>query len=192
MTKNGVRLDTYDQSWFDRGRSGLAVLVWDIAWLLLLRPCPQPFYGWKRFVWRCFGAKIGRSVLIRSTVRCNYPWKVSIGDHSWIGEEAWLYALDYIEIGSHVVVSQKAYLCTGSHDITDPHFGLKTAPIRIHDGAWIALGATVMPGVTIGAGAVVGAYGLQTKDAKDWTIYKGSPTKECGTRSLRDRDGASS
>jgi putative colanic acid biosynthesis acetyltransferase WcaF len=180
-----LNLRRYDQSWFKRGRSGAVVILWDLCWLLLFRPCPQPFYGWKRFLWRLFGARIGRGVLLRSTVRCNYPWKVTIGDHAWIGEEVWLYALDQIEIGSHAVISQQAYLCTGSHDITDPHFGLRTAPIRIGHGAWIALGATVMPGVTIADGAVIAARSLVTKNMPAWTVCSGTPCVSGKPRVLR-------
>jgi putative colanic acid biosynthesis acetyltransferase WcaF len=182
-----IDLSRYDQSWFDRGRSGLVVILWDLCWLLLIRPCPQPLYAWKRFIWRCFGARIGRGVLLRSTVRCNYPWKVTIGDHAWIGEEAWLYALDRIEIGSHAVISQQAYLCTGSHDIADPHFGLKTAPIRIGHGAWVALGATVMRGVTVGDGAVIGARAVAHKDMPAWTVCAGDPCTPIKPRAVGER-----
>jgi putative colanic acid biosynthesis acetyltransferase WcaF len=170
-----IDLAHYDQSWFSRGRSGLWVILWDLAWLFLIRPCPQPFYRWKRLVWRFFGSKIGKNVLIRSTARCNYPWKVTIGDNAWIGEEAWLYALDEIHIGANAVISQQAYLCTGSHDITDPHFGLQTAPIHIGASAWVALGATVMKGVTIGDGAVIGAKSVAAKDMPAWQVCLGNP-----------------
>jgi putative colanic acid biosynthesis acetyltransferase WcaF len=182
-----IDLSRYDQSWFSRGRPAWMIVLWDLTWLFLIRPSPQPLYGWRRFWWRMFGARIGRNVLIRSTVRCNYPWKVSIGDHTWIGEEVWIYALDHIDIGAHVVISQQAYLCTGSHDISDPCFGLRTKPIAIHDNAWITLGALIMPGVTIGTGAVISARSILTHDAHSWTIYRGSPAVAIGTRSLTNR-----
>ncbi len=189
MHEPNIDLTGYNQSWFVRGRSAWVVILWDLTWLLLLRPCPQPFYAWKRCIWRCFGAHIGQGVLLRSTVRCNYPWKVTIGDFAWIGEEVWLYALDRITIGAHAVISQQTYLCTGSHELSDPHFSLKTAPIIIGDGAWIALRAVIMPGLTIGAGAVISANALLTKHAQPWTIYRGSPALPCGMRELTIANG---
>ena len=180
-----IRLDRYDQSWFDRGRNGLICVLWDYVQMLLVRPSPHPCYGWRRFWWRRFGAQLGRDVRIRRTVRCNYPWKVAIGDHAWIGDHAELYALERITIGAHAVISQHAYLCTGAHDHRDPHFGLIAKPIAIGDGAWIALGATVMPGVTVGDGAVVGARALLTHDAPAWTIMLGMPARPAGTRAVR-------
>jgi len=186
MTDSRLHLDRYDQSWFSRGRSNLVVVLWDLVQTFLIHPSPHPAYAWRRFWYRLFGAKLGHKVLIRKSVRCNYPWKVAIGDHSMIGDEAWLYALEHITIADHVVISQQAYLCTGSHDITDPTFKLKVAPITIQHGAWVALGALIMPGVTIGAGAVVGARAILTKDAAPWTVHVGQPAKPVGPRILRE------
>ena len=164
-----VRLDQYDQSWYSRGRSALLVVLWDIAQSLLIHGSLLPMYGFRRFVYRLFGARVGKDVLIRRTVTCNYPWKLSIGDHSWIGDDVKLYCLDHISIGQHVVISQQAYLCTGTHDHHDPAFGLVVRPIVIENDVWVALGATVMPGVHIGAGALIGARAFLTRNADPWT-----------------------
>lgn len=180
-----IRLDRYDQSWYSRGRGAVIVGLWDLVQTCLIRPSPHVCFGWRRFWYRLFGARIGRGVLIRKTVECNYPWRLTIGEHAWIGERAHLYALDDIEIGAHAVISQQAYICTGSHDLHDPHFGLQTAPVHIGAGAWVALGATVMPGVRVGAGAVVGARALLLRDAEPWTVYLGAPARAAGQRMLR-------
>jgi putative colanic acid biosynthesis acetyltransferase WcaF len=182
---SAIDLSRYDQSWFDRGRSGIVIVLWEIVQRVLIHGSLQPMYGWRRFWYRVFGARIGRGVLIRATVTCTYPWKLSIGDHAWIGEHVTLYTLDRIDIGANAVVSQHSYLCTGTHDHRDPTFGLITKPIRIGDGAWLALGATIMPGATVGDGALVGARAVLTKDAAAWTVYLGQPAVAKGRRELR-------
>ncbi len=162
--------------------------MWDLVQQMLINPSPHPFYGWRRFWYRLFGAQLGEGVLIRKSVRCNYPWNVTIGEHAWIGDEATLYALAAINIGGHAVVSQQAYICTGSHDHRDPHFGLIVKPVHIGCGAWIALGALVMPGVTIGEGALIAARAVVTRNAAAWTVYRGSPAVATGPRELRSAD----
>ncbi len=180
-----VDLSRYDQSWYDRGRSAVVIVLWEIVQSVLIHGSLHPMYGWRRFWFRRFGAKIGTGTLIRRTVICNYPWKLAIGDHCWIGDQVNLYALERIEIGNHVVISQQSYLCTGTHDHWDPHFGLIVKPIIIQDYAWVALGSLVMPGVTIGTGALLGARTVLTKDAREWTVYLGHPARAAGQRDMR-------
>jgi putative colanic acid biosynthesis acetyltransferase WcaF len=182
-----IALDRYDQSWFKRGRNAVVVLLWDVVQAICIHGSLHPMYGWRRFWYRLFGAQIGAGVRIRRTVNCTYPWKLAIGEHSWIGDQATLYCLECITIASHVVISQQAYLCTGSHDSSDPHFGLIVKPIRIDHGAWVALGALVMPGIHIGEGAVIAARAVLTHDALPWTIYAGAPAKPCSERNLVGR-----
>src|SRR4051812_46747933 len=99
-----------------RGRPAWLVQLWWLVQSTLFGLSPQFMYGWRRFLLRLFGARIGDKVLVRPTARITYPWKVSIGNHSWIGDEAILYSLGEIEIGANVVISQRSYICTGSHD----------------------------------------------------------------------------
>jgi putative colanic acid biosynthesis acetyltransferase WcaF len=113
---------------------------------------------------RRFGAQIGKGVLIRHGVTIQWPWKLSIGDNSWIGTGAELYNLDDIVIGSDVCVSQHVFLCTGSHDRFSPTFDFDNGPIVIEDGAWVCARSTVLRGVTIGANSVVGATSLVHRD----------------------------
>ncbi|MEO1765150.1 MAG: colanic acid biosynthesis acetyltransferase WcaF, partial [Cyanobacteria bacterium J06629_18] len=112
-----VDLRKYDQSDFDRGRAGWYIFLW---WFVQAVTFPLTLHnmsGIRCAILRLFGARIGKGVLIRPTARFTYPWKVSIGDYSWIGDDVVLYSLDEINIGSHCVISQKSYICTGSHDI---------------------------------------------------------------------------
>ncbi|SCW52157.1 putative colanic acid biosynthesis acetyltransferase WcaF [Paenibacillus tianmuensis] len=175
--KNIVRLDLYKQDGYSRGRSGLIVLLWWFVQGTLFRFSLHNMYSWRRLLLRAFGARIGRDVRVRSSAKFTYPWKVSIGDHSWIGDYAELYSLDRIDIGAHCVVSQHSYLCTGSHQMDDPYFGLVTKPIRVKDGAWIASGAFVYPGVTVHEMGVVGARSTVTKDVGANEVHIGAPAR---------------
>lgn len=140
-----------------RGRSGVFVQCWWLTQTILFKTSPQFMYAWRRFLLRCFGAKIGRNVKIRPSVHVQYPWKVAIGDHSWVGDNVVLYSLGDITIGKNVVISQKSYLCTGSHNYADRSFGIYSLPIIIEDCCWLATDVFVSPGIIIRNGTVVGA-----------------------------------
>ena len=152
-----------------------------VAWMFvrtfLFRPSFHNWYGWRRFLLRAMGAKIGRGVRVRPTVRIEIPWNLEIGDESVVGDYAILYSLGKIRIGRKVTVSQYAHLCAGTHDHTDPAFPLLTPPVTIEDGAWVATDAFVAPGVTIGAWAVVGARATVTKDVPPDQIWAGNPAR---------------
>lgn len=176
-TSNRIRLNLYNQEGYDRGRNGAIVLLWWFVQATLFRCSPQPLYGFRRWLLRLFGARIGKGVKIRPSACFTYPWKVSIGDHSWIGDRAELYSLDRIEIGAHCVVSQRSYLCTGSHDMTDAAFGLIVRPVRLLDGAWVASDVFVCPGVTIGTMAVAAARSTVMRDIPAEEVHAGTPAR---------------
>ena len=158
-----------------RGRSGLIVQLWWIVDAILFQPSPQILYGWRRFLLRLFGAKIGKKVILRPSVRITFPWKVSIGEFSWIGDNVELYSLGNITIGNNVVISQKSYICTGSHDYLSEGFDIFALPINIKDKAWIATDVFVGPGVTIEEGVVVGARSSVFKNLEKGWVYTGHP-----------------
>ena len=141
---------------YDVGRSKL----WQVAWLTVQTTV---FMRWwmparaRVAILRFFGASIGDNVLIRHRVRIHWPWKLTVGDNSWIGEGAWLLNLEPITIGKNVCISQDAFICTGSHDRRSATFEFDNAPILVEDGAWIAARATVLRGTRVGAGVTVGA-----------------------------------
>ncbi|MGK7891165.1 MAG: hormogonium polysaccharide biosynthesis acetyltransferase HpsU [Leptolyngbyaceae cyanobacterium] len=180
-----VDLSRYDQSHYDRGRPTWYVMLWWLVQAIAFPLTLHSSHGIRVFLLRLFGANIGQGVVIRPTARFLYPWKITIGDHSWIGDDAFLYSLDLITIGSHAVVSQKCYLCTGSHDITHPQFHLQVAPITIGNGAWVATDCFVAPGVTIGANAVIGARSSIFKDMPAGQVCLGSPCKPRYPRQMK-------
>lgn len=165
-----------------RGRSALTVQLWWLVEATLFRCSPQFMYGWRRFLLRAAGARIGRGVLVRPTVRVTYPWKLAIGDHSWVGDDVVLYTLGEIRIGSHAVVSQKAYLCTGSHDYRQPAFDIYAKPIVVEAQAWVGADVFVAPGVTIGKGAVIGARSTVLTDMPAGMICVGYPARPVKAR----------
>jgi putative colanic acid biosynthesis acetyltransferase WcaF len=172
-----VDLRKYDQSWFDRGRPSWYILLWWFVQAIAFPLTPQPLSSLRCTLLRLFGARIGKGVLIRPTARFTYPWKITIGDYSWIGDDVVLYSLDEIHIGQHCVISHKSYICTGSHDIRDPAFGLKTASITIGNGVWVAADCFVGPGVEIGANAVIGTRSSVFNSMPSGQVCLGSPCR---------------
>jgi putative colanic acid biosynthesis acetyltransferase WcaF len=126
---------------------------------------------------RWFGAEVGVGVVIRPRVNIHMPWKLKVGDHSWIGEEVFLHSLDRIEVGSHVCISQRAFLCSGNHDYRDVTFSYRNAPITVRDGAWLGAGAFVGPGVVVEEEAVLSAGSVATKNLQSAMIYSGNPAE---------------
>ncbi|GAL62281.1 colanic acid biosynthesis acetyltransferase WcaF [Algibacter lectus] len=134
-------------------------------------------YGWRRFLLRSFGARIGKKVIIRPSTQITYPWKVKIGDYSWIGDDVVLYSLGEIEIGNNTVISQRSYICTGSHDYSKVDFPIYSEKIFIEDGCWLATDVFVAPGKIIKQGTVVGARSSVFNDLDSFSVYAGSPAK---------------
>lgn len=140
------------------------------------------FAGWfpvpsavKVMALRWFGAKVGKGVVIRSRVNITMPWRLEVGDHVWLGDEVLILSLAPVRIGSHCCVSQRAFLCTGSHDYRRPTFDLQTAPIELRDGTWVAAGAFVGPGVVAGPYTVIAAGAVVTKPVPGGMLAYGNP-----------------
>lgn len=180
-----VDLSQYDQQWFDRGRPGWYILLWWLVQAIAFPLTPHPAHALRIQLLKWFGAEIGGGVVIRPTARFTYPWKVAIGDRSWIGDNVVLYSLDRIRIGDDCVISQKSYLCTGSHNIDDVAFGLKTAPITIGNGVWVATDCFIAPGVTIGSNSVVGARSSVFGDLPSGHVCWGTPCSPRHPRQIR-------
>lgn len=169
-----------------RGKDIFRVQLWWIVQATIFRFSPKFLYSLRRGLLRMFGAKVGKGVLIRSSATVTYPWKLSIGDHSWVGDECVLYNLADITIGSNAVVSHRSYICTGFHHVDKPAFDIDGSPVVIEDEVWLANDVFVAPGVTIGRGAVVGARSSVFKDMPGGMICFGSP---CTPHRNRPRGG---
>lgn len=150
-------------------------LAWHVAWLAVIAWTPARLMPWRRLVLTAFGAKIARTAMIRSSVRIWYPRHLSVGAHASMGPGVICYNVAAITIGDEAIVSQRAHLCTGSHDVDQPSFPLVSGPITIGRRAWIAAEAFVGPGVTVGEGAVLGARGVAFGDLSDGIVHVGNP-----------------
>jgi len=168
-----------------RKASAIKVQLWWLVQASLFKWSPQIAYGFRNFLLRLFGAKIGKSVVIRPTVTVTYPWSVTIGDYAWIGDDVVLYSLGEIHIGNHAVVSQRSYLCTGDHDHTQIDFPIRGHKIVVGDEAWVATDVYIAPNVTIGHGAVIGARSSVFKNMPGGYICLGSPCKPIKLREMQ-------
>lgn len=171
-----------------RGRSVLFIQLWWLVQATLFRWSPQFAYGFRNALLRIFGANIGQKVIIRPTVTVTYPWKVSIGDYAWVGDDAVLYSLGDIEIGAHAVVSQRSYLCGGDHDYKQVSFPIQSRKIVVGAQAWLAADVFVAPGVTIGQGAVIGARSSVFKDMPAGMVCFGYPCVPVKKRVSNDNE----
>lgn len=160
-----------------RGRNAFIVQLWWLVQAIFFKNSPQFMYGFRRFLLRIFGAKIGKNVIIRPSVKTTYPWKVSIGDFSWIGDDVVLYSLGDIKIGKNVVISQKSYLCTGSHDYLQSDFPIFAKTINIEDQCWLATDVFVAPGIIIEKGSIIGSRSSVYKNIPPNKVCIGNPAK---------------
>ena len=143
----------------------------------LFRFSPRPCFGWRVFLLRLFGAKIGRQVHIYNSATIYFPWNLEAGDHCAIGEHAYIYNLGRVTLGERATISHRAHLCAGTHDYTRADFPLLRPPITIGAQAWVCAEAFIGPGVTVGEGAIVGAGAVAMEDVAPWMIAAGNPAR---------------
>lgn len=171
-----------------RGKPSWYVQSWWLVQMLFFKTSPQFMYGWRNFLLRCFGAQIGKKVMIRPSAHIQFPWRLKIDDYSWIGDEVVLYNLGEIHIGSHTVISQRSYLCAGSHHHGNPGFSIYTKPIIIESQCWLAADVFVSPGITIGEGTVVGSRSSVFNTLPAGKICFGTPAIVIKDRLQEDND----
>ncbi|NEQ26944.1 MAG: colanic acid biosynthesis acetyltransferase WcaF [Microcoleus sp. SIO2G3] len=178
-----MRLDNYTLGTYTPGAPFWKQLLWYFVGAPLVESYWLPMSAFKVLILRLFGAKIGHCVRIKPGVRVKFPWRLTVGDYVWIGEDAWLDNIAPITIESHVCLSQGVYLCTGNHDWSHPDFKLIPAPIHIQQSSWIAAKSVIGPGVTVGWGAVLTLGGVIGCSLEPMTIYAGNPAQPVKKRS---------
>ena len=184
-----MRLDLYDNSNFVRGAGRMKETLWILCkCLFFLSPLPWPPV-FRNALLRLFGAQIGRNVVIRSGVNISFPWRFVVGDYVWIGEEVSILSLAVVTLGAHVCISQRAFLCTGSHLWRNETFDLQTMPITVEDQVWVAAQAFIGPGVCLGSGSVIAAGTVLMKSIPPNSLARGNPaqvsskfTDSCGDK----------
>lgn len=163
--------------------------IWCLVNNTLFRFTPSHFSVFRKYrVWltRLFGSDIEYSCNLHPACKIEYPWNVSMGRLSSLGERSWIYAMNKITIGEKTCIGKGVQLLTGSHDVSSPSFRLVTKPVSVGAAVWVATNATVLPGITIGEGAVVGATASVYKDVEPWTVVGGNPAKVLKKRMIRE------
>src|SRR5260370_10442123 len=167
-------LSIYDNSDFERGAPRWKEAAWILVRFLFFQnafPWPSPL---RCALLRLFGAKIGRGVVVRANVNISFPWRLTIAIYVWIGEDVGILTLARVTIESNVCISQRAYLCTGSHNFRREDFKLEVAPITVREGSWIAAASFIAPGIEIGSAAIVSAGSSVFKGVAPKTFVRGN------------------
>ena len=172
---NPRQTSAYESPWSagDRVRR----MLWEVCWCLFCAWTPKPANAWRLFWLRVFGAKMHGTPFVHQRARIAIPWNLTMHDRACLGDRANAYTLGAIEIGARATVAQEAYLSTGSHDFTAPGIPLVTGKITIGEDVFLGARVFVMPGLNIGARAVVGACSVVTKDVPEDVFAAGNPCR---------------
>ena len=173
----------FDKKDFQAGASPVKIILWYFTSTLFFKSGLIPFSTILVFMLRLFGARIGKDVRVKPYIHIRYPWKLILGDHSWLAD-CYIENLDQVTIGKNVCVSQQAMLMTGNHDYTSSSFDLIIKPIVLEDGVWIGARATVLPGVTAFSHSMLSASSTTSKNMNPYTIYQGVPAVPVRTRNI--------
>jgi putative colanic acid biosynthesis acetyltransferase WcaF len=156
--------------------------LWNLCWALFYRTSPRRAFGWRAFLLRCFGAKLGAHCHFYPRSRIWAPWELECEDTVIVGDGAELYNPSRLYLASHAILSQDAYLCGATHDYNNPAFPVVSYPMRVGRYAWVAARACVSPGVNVGEGAILGLASVATRDLEPWSVYAGAPAKKIKER----------
>ena len=175
-------LSKYDNSWYNPGGNTFKRLLWYFTNVLFFLNPLNVSSGVKVALLRLFGAKIGKGVVIKPSVNIKYPWNLTIGEYTWIGENVWIDNLVPITIGANVCLSQGAMLLCGNHNFKKTTFDLIVKQIILEDGAWVGAQAVVCPGVTMRSHSVLAVGSVASKDMESYSIYRGNPAAKVAER----------
>lgn len=171
-------LSKYDNSNYNPGAGPLKRVLWFYVNAIFLKSSLLPINRFKVFLLRSFGAKIGKNLTIKPRVNIKYPWNLTIGNETWIGENVWIDSIVPIIIGNNVCVSQGALLLTGGHNYQKSGFDLIVNSVVLEDGVWIGAKAIVNNGVTAGSHSVLASGSVTNQDLEPYFIYQGNPASK--------------
>lgn len=177
-----VNLNQYNNDWYKPGKGKLTILIWYCINATFLNTYFLPSSSFKIFLLKLFGAKIGEGVVIKPKVNVKYPWRLEIGNYTWIGEEVWIDNLENVKIGNNCCVSQGAMLLCGNHNYKKPTFDLITKPIILQNGSWVGAKSVVCPGVTLEENSVLAVSSVATINLDKNYIYQGNPAQKIKER----------
>lgn len=151
--------------------------LWELSWLLCCRWTPKPLNWWRLLILRIFGARIYGRPFVHQRARVTHPWRIILHDRACLGDGAVAYTLGEIEILPGATVAQEAYICTGTHLFNEVARPLVTAKIIIGVSAFVGARAFILPGVTVGEYAIVGACSVVTRDIPPRVVVVGNPAR---------------
>jgi putative colanic acid biosynthesis acetyltransferase WcaF len=172
--------DAYTSPW-SFGRR-LKVALWELVWLLLFRPTPKPLTRWRLFLLRLFGCQVSGKPFVAASAVIKMPWNLILEDRACLGAHSEVYSLGRVTMQARSTLAQQGYLCAGTHDFSDPALPLVVGEIVVGADAFLGARAFILPGVTIGEGALVGACAVVSKDVPPWSVVAGNPARVIGTR----------
>jgi len=178
-------LSTFNNHWYNPGRNVFIRVTWFTIHGIVFKSW-LPGSSWRAFLLRLFGARMGKGIVIKPGVSVKYPWKLVVGDYSWLGESVWIDNLATVNIGNHCCVSQGALLLCGNHNYKRSSFDLLVNEISLKDGVWIGARGLVAPGVTCHEHSVLAAGGVATRDLEAYGIYTGNPARKIRDRMIQE------
>jgi putative colanic acid biosynthesis acetyltransferase WcaF len=181
-----TNLAAYNNHPYNPGGNVVKRFLWFYINAVFFKTSFIPLSGFKVFWLRLFGAKIANSVTIKPCVNIKYPWHLTIGKNTWIGEGVWIDCLVPVTIGANVCLSQGAVLLTGSHNYKRKTFDLITGEIILEDGVWIGAKAIVGPDVTAASHVVLTAGSVANKHLEAYSVYQGNPAVKKRSRTITD------
>ena len=188
----GINMNSFEgKSYIDGISKSLKFkrLIWDTVWILLFRPSPRwALNSWRLYLLRMFGAKIGNGSRVLPTCKVWAPWNLTMGEYSVLGDNVDCYSINEVIIGDRVTVSQRAFLCGGSHDIQSLRLPLISKRIVIESFAWVCAECFIGPGCKVAEGSIVAARSVLTKDTNEWSVYGGNPAKQIKKRVVVEHD----
>ena len=179
-----VDLSRFDNSTFSKEAGVFKILCWMVVNGLVFKSSFFPLVSLKVYLLKAFGAQVGAGLVIKTNVNIKFPWKLTLGDHVWIGEQVWIDNLDRVSIGNHVCISQGALLLTGNHDYKSVSFDYMNGPIYLEDGVWIGAQSTVCPGVRCSSHSILAVGSVATNDLEAYTVYQGNPAQPIRKRTI--------
>lgn len=184
MERKKADLSQFNNEWYDPGKDIITRTVWYFVNAIIFHSYFFPFYKFKSYILRFFGASIGSGLVIKPCVNIKYPWHLKIGDNVWIGENAWIDNLAAVEIGNNVCISQGAMLLTGNHNYKRSAFDLMVGKIVLEEGTWIGAKSVVCPGVTCKSHAILSVGSVASTDLESYGIYQGVPAVKVRQRAI--------
>ena len=177
-----TNLVNYNTFPYHPGKGNITRALWYFVNILFFINPLNPFSKLKVLLLQVFGAKVGKGLVIKPSVNIKYPWKLTIGNHVWIGEGAWIDNLDDVLIGDNSCISQNALLLTGNHNYKKVGFDLITGPIILEDGVWIGAKCIVTLNTKCFSHSVLAAGSVLSSDMEAYSVYRGNPATKIKER----------